>query len=79
MATAIIYGKADCGACQSAKGLCIARDIEMDYKDFTSGDYTMDEFSELFPGARTFPQVIYNGEKIGGFDQFNEATAPTGE
>jgi len=25
---------------------------------------------ETFPGARTFPQIIVDGEKIGGFTEF---------
>ena len=30
-------------------------------------DYTSDECFATFPGARTFPQIIMNGEKIGGY------------
>jgi glutaredoxin len=25
---------------------------------------------ETFPGARTFPQIIVDGEKIGGYTEF---------
>jgi glutaredoxin len=27
---------------------------------------------ETFPGARTFPQIIVNDEKIGGFTEYKE-------
>ena len=27
---------------------------------------------ETFPGARTFPQIIFNGEKIGGYTELVE-------
>lgn len=77
--SAVIYGKKNCAFCEQAKGLCIIRGIEMEYKDLNDGDYTMEEFNETFPGARTFPQIIYNGEKVGGFTEFAAASEPTGE
>ena len=30
-------------------------------------DYSPQELMETFPGARTFPQIIVDGEKIGGY------------
>ena len=32
-------------------------------------DYTRDDFFNKFPNARTFPQIIINGEKIGGYHE----------
>jgi glutaredoxin len=40
--------------------------LEYEYK-LLDADFTSEEFFEKFPGARTFPQIIMNGEKIGGF------------
>jgi glutaredoxin len=31
-----------------------------------------DEFFEMFPGARTFPQITMEGENIGGFTELRE-------
>ena len=30
-------------------------------------DYSREQFFEIFPTAKTFPQIIINGEKIGGY------------
>jgi len=35
-------------------------------------DYTRDDFFEKFPDARTFPQIIINGEKIGGYHELEK-------
>ena len=32
-------------------------------------DYSRDQFFEIFPAAKTFPQIIINGEKIGGYHE----------
>lgn len=74
MASVVIYGRHACSFCEAAKGLCISRNIEMDYKSLTDGDYTMDEFNELFPGRKSFPQIILDGTHIGGYMEFVEAT-----
>ena len=61
-----IYGKSRCSFCTQAKNLCEQKGLEYEYK-MLDADYTSDEFFETFPGARTFPQIIYHGEKIGGY------------
>ena len=32
-------------------------------------DYSREQFFEIFPNAKTFPQIIINGEKIGGYHE----------
>ena len=32
-------------------------------------DYSREQFFEIFPTAKTFPQIIINGEKIGGYQE----------
>ena len=32
-------------------------------------DYNRDQFFEIFPTAKTFPQIIINEEKIGGYHE----------
>ena len=49
---------------EEIKDFCIKLDYEYKLLD---ADYTSEEFFELFPGARTFPQIIMNEEKIGGY------------
>ena len=66
MKEVIIYSKTDCGYCVMAKNLAEQRGCKVKY--LTMGeDYSPQELMEAFPGARTFPQIICDGEKIGGY------------
>ena len=33
-------------------------------------DYTREDFFKKFPTARTFPQIVVDGENIGGYTEF---------
>jgi glutaredoxin 3 len=35
-------------------------------------DFTREELFEKFPTARTFPQIVVDGESIGGFTELKE-------
>ena len=61
-----IYGKKRCLFSNSAKQLCIREKLSYTYKQLGK-DFTKEEFYEKFPGAKTFPQIIMKGEKIGGY------------
>tara|TARA_B100001094_G_scaffold331521_1_gene400143 strand:+ start:3361 stop:3579 length:219 start_codon:yes stop_codon:yes gene_type:complete len=66
-----IYGKEQCPFCDMAKVLCTRKGLE--YKYFQLGeDFSREEMIKKFPTARTFPQIIMEGENIGGYDQLNE-------
>jgi len=64
----LIYGKPMCPFCDKAKALCEQRGYAYEYKTLGT-DYTKEELLETFPGARTVPQIVINGQKIGGWDQ----------
>ena len=63
-----IYGKQQCPYCDMAKNLCEQKGVEYTYKSFGT-DFTREEMVELFPTARTFPQIIVDGDKIGGYNE----------
>jgi len=63
-----IYGKDNCPYCDKAKALCEREDMEYTYKQLGI-DFEREELMETFPGARTFPQIIVDGNKIGGFTE----------
>ena len=63
-----IYGKKRCLFSNRAKQLCKREKLSHTYKQLNK-DFTKEEFFEKFPGAKTFPQIIINGEKIGGFTE----------
>ena len=63
-----IWGKPACPHCEAAKRTCESRNLKYVYKQLDV-DFTRDEVLEMFPGARTFPQIIVGGTKIGGYDK----------
>lgn len=64
-----IYSKPACPFCVQAKALAEREGAELTYK-MLDEDFSREELFETFPGARTFPQIIVDGEKIGGFTEF---------
>lgn len=66
-----IFGKANCAYCNMAKQLCDSKQLDYVYKNLGE-DYSRDQFFAQFPTARTFPQIIFNGEAIGGFNELRE-------
>ena len=57
-----------------AKGLCIQEKLDYNYKQLDV-DFTREQLFELFPGARTFPQIKIDGESIGGYTELREHVA----
>lgn len=72
-----IYGKPACPYCDKAKALCELRGLKFTYKSLGT-DYTREELMESFPTARTVPQIVVNGNKIGGYDQLVKYIDETG-
>ena len=35
-------------------------------------DYTREDFFKMFPNAKTFPQIVINGESIGGYHELEK-------
>ena len=64
--TVIIYSTPNCHYCTMAKNLAEQRGCSVEYKVFGK-DFQKEDMIENFPGARTFPQIILNGQKIGGY------------
>lgn len=64
-----IYSKPQCPFCVQAKALAEREGHELTYK-MLDEDFNREELMETFPGARTFPQIIVDGQKIGGFTEF---------
>lgn len=74
-----IYGKDFCPYCDKAVHVAqqFIQETKNKYEYFKlEKDFDREELMELFPGARTFPQIrvlnnsIEDGKIIGGYDQF---------
>jgi|TARA_Y100000004_G_C8662927_1_gene306011 glutaredoxin len=63
-----IYSIPNCPYCTKAKALAENHQkvTEVVY-NMMGKDYEASEVRELFPTARTFPQIIVDDEKIGGY------------
>ena len=66
-----IYGKKSCSYCSMAIQFCESLKKAYVYKSLGE-DFSEEEFFTLFPTARTFPQIIMDGEAIGGFNELRE-------
>ena len=64
-----IYGMDGCGFCEKAVDL--AEELCLDYT-YIDANKAMIEFSRLFPGAKTVPQILVNEEWVGGYSDFEE-------
>ena len=69
--TVIIYSTPNCHYCTMAKNLAEQRGCSVEYKVFGK-DFQKEDMFETFLGARTFPQIIFNGQKIGGYTSLVE-------
>ena len=66
-----IYSKPQCPYCDMAKNLAEQKGYDLTYK-MLDEDFDREVLMETFPGARTFPQIIVDGEKIGGYQEFKK-------
>lgn len=64
----IVYTKDNCPYCVKAKTLLQNKGLEYTERKIGT-DITREEFLEAFPNARTVPQIMFDGQLIGGYDE----------
>lgn len=70
MTDVIVYSKPNCPYCVRAKALLDSYSVS--YTEKVVGvDVTREQLLEAAPNARTVPQIIINGEAIGGYEQLS--------
>ena len=67
----IIYRKEDCVYCDMAFRLQRRKEMYISVKKLER-NFTVEEFNSLFPFAKTVPQIILNGEHIGGYQDLKD-------
>lgn len=66
----VIYSKDNCVFCDKAVKLAFIKETKCTVKKL-GVDFEMEDMMELFPTARTFPQIIVDDKSIGGYTEFN--------
>ena len=66
-----IFGKEPCPFCDRAKQLCEKEGLEYTYQSLGK-DFDREKMLEMFPTARTFPQIKVDGKSIGGYTELVE-------
>jgi len=64
-----VWTRDNCGYCVRAKQLILMRGHQYEEKKIAHGGYQLEDLMEAVPGARTFPQILLDGELIGGYDE----------
>lgn len=63
-----IYSKENCSYCDMAKKLLDNKSIP--FNEYKIGkDLSRDRFFEIFPFAKTVPQILFDGVVIGGYTE----------
>lgn len=66
-----LYTKDNCTYCVQAKQVLRDRQIQfVEYK--LNEDFTREIILEMFPEAKTFPVVVVDGFRIGGFTELRQ-------
>jgi glutaredoxin 3 len=68
MTDTIMWSNYNCSYCDQAKKLLQAHDIKFEERKIGDG-WTKEELLEAIPTARTVPQIIVNGQYIGGYTE----------
>lgn len=64
-----IYGKNNCSYCVRAKQVCEQHHLEYEYFSVDTAPQLQVEFRKLFPEAKTVPQIMWDGNYVGGYTE----------
>ena len=68
MKEVIVWSKDRCMQCNEAKALLKLKGIAFEERSIDKG-FTREQFMQAVPNARSFPQIIADGELIGGYQE----------
>ena len=67
-----VYSGPMCGYCEAAKKLLSRNNLEYKEIDVSTGATLRDEMTKRANGRRTIPQIFFNDEHIGGYQELRE-------
>ena len=71
---AVVWSRNQCPFCDQAKTLLKLKGIAFEERN-VSTDWTKEQLLEAIPTARTVPQIVLDGELIGGFNELRKRLA----
>jgi len=72
MSRVTVYSTASCPICVRAKTMLDKWEIAYDEVMIDADEAALKEFAEVTAGARTVPQIIIDGNPVGGFSELTE-------
>ena len=72
MKNIIVYSGPMCGYCDAAKRLLERNNLEFKDIDVSTKDGLRDEMTKKANGRRTIPQIFFNDDHIGGYQELRE-------
>jgi glutaredoxin 3 len=72
MARVKIYSTGACPLCQKAKALLQKWNVPFEEVRIDTDRGKLTEFARVTNGARTVPQILIDGKRIGGFTELTE-------
>ena len=73
----VVYSKDNCGYCTAAIAMLDKMNISHQVKKL-GVDFDREQLLEIAPQARTFPQIVINGQVIGGYQEMAKYIENTG-
>lgn len=67
----VVYTKDYCSFCNRAKALLRSKNVDFEEIDVTHDQHLQEEVLRL-SGRRTVPQILIDGESVGGFDDLRQ-------
>ena len=64
-----MYSGPMCAFCEAAKRLLVRNNLEFKEIDISSQESLRDEMIQKANGKRTIPQIFFNNEHIGGYQE----------
>ena len=72
MKNIIVYSGPMCGYCDAAKRLLERNNLKFTDIDVSTKDGLRDEMTKKANGRRTIPQIFFNDEHIGGYQELRD-------
>ena len=72
MKNIIVYSGPMCGYCDAAKRLLERNNLKFTDIDVSTKEGLRDEMTKKANGKRTIPQIFFNDEHVGGYQELRE-------